>query len=90
MLRHHKYRPYIRRMNGKEKSDDIFIAMRLAFYRKMIKKGEKVYVCVQTGFPNNAIMIGKTKEEIKNRILVVRIRKWSFKKWAKAIQEWAK
>jgi len=78
-----KYMPYIRKMNGKEKADDLRTCFRLAHFSVIDKQA---YVMVQHGFPNQAIAVGRSKEEIKNSIIVVAIGKMTFKEWARSIR----
>jgi len=78
-----KFKPYVRRANGKEMSSSWVIAYRLAFYR-MLKK--PFYVMVQHGFPNLAMAVGKTKRDVQRSPLPVAVKRKSFRRWANAVQ----
>lgn len=78
-----KFKPYIRRANGKEKSEDFRIALRLAFYQMLERP---FFVMVQHGFPNLAIEVGASKKEIMKSILVVFLKQKTFKEWTKTIK----
>lgn len=84
-MKHYKFlKPYIRRVNGKEIYDgDVRVAYKLAVYQKY-KIG---YVLVARGFPNEAILIGKSKEEIKEKfILNTGLRKFKIKSFKMAVK----
>lgn len=76
-----KFKPYIRRMNGREKSNDFRTSIRLSIFGPM-REIRNVYVMVQKGFPNEAIAVGLSKSDIKQSILVVRCGRKTFNEWA--------
>lgn len=84
MKRHRKFKPYIRRANGREKSTSFRMAMRLAFYQSF---NRPFYVMVQHGFPNLAIAVGPNRADIEQSILSVNIGRQSFRDWSRAIQK---
>jgi hypothetical protein len=81
-----RYKPYIRRANGREKAESLRIAFRLAFYQEM---GRPFYVMVQRGWPNLAIAVGKSKRELKRTPIGVRLKKMSYRTWSRHIQRCA-
>lgn len=78
-----KYTPYIRRANGKEYAEDFRTAFRLAFYQGLNKP---YYVMVQHGGGNCAMMVGPSKTDIKQQILIVKVRRSSYRKWLAQIK----
>lgn len=78
-----KFRPYVRRANGKEKAETIIEALNLAYYRL---SGKPFFVMVQHGFPNLSILSGRTKAEVKGKPLLVALKKRTFREWAKSVQ----
>ena len=84
MLKHTKYRPYIRKANGKEKSETLRMAFRLAFYQSI---GQPFYVLVQRGFKNLVIDVGSSKKHIEKNIFTVAIKRNTFKQWTFRIQK---
>jgi len=90
MKNYKKYKPYIRRMNGKEKANDLFTAYRLAFYQELyLKKGNKCFVMVQRGFPNLAIAVGASRKDVKKSIFIICAKRISFKKWTTETKRYA-
>lgn len=87
MIKKNKYKPYIRIANGKERSDSLRSGCWLAFLERTY---EKYYVIVQHGFPNNVIAAARTKEELKNRVLVVSSGIIKFNTWANNIKHIAR
>ncbi|HWL09769.1 MAG TPA: hypothetical protein VNQ76_15285 [Planctomicrobium sp.] len=79
--------PYVRRANGREKSESFRIAIRLAYYQM---RRRRFYVMVQHGFPNLAIEVGASKREVQQKPLPVACGKMKFKEWAKLIQRKAR
>lgn len=79
MAKKNKYKPYIKIANGKERSDSFRTAIRLKFLELSFKK---FYVIVQHGFPKDVMVAARTKEELKNSILVVSARIIKFNVWA--------
>jgi hypothetical protein len=77
-----KYRPYVRRANGREKAQTLRIAMRLAYYQA---RGKRFYVMVQRGFPNVAIAVGPSKRAVQRCPLTVNIGAETFRGWSRAI-----
>lgn len=77
-----KFKPYVRRMNGKEKAMDFRTACRLAFYQDE----PKAYVLVQRGFPNRVLAVEATKKNVENSIMVVGFGKHTFNSWANLIK----
>lgn len=73
-------------MNGREKASDFRTSMRLALFDGVRKK-RKVYVMVQRGFPNDVMAVGMSKHEIKNSILGVAVKKYTFNEWANIIKK---
>lgn len=89
MRRNDRYKPYIRRANGREKSESLRTAYRLAFYKS---SGRPFYVLVQRGFPRIAVEVGKSRQSIENSILWLNVRKRygaSFRDYAKSVQRMA-
>jgi hypothetical protein len=85
-MRSKLFRPYIRRANGREKSDSISGAMRLAYYQI---RGRPFYVLVQHGFPNHAVAVGESRASIENSLMWLNIRKRygaRFRHYAKVVQ----
>jgi hypothetical protein len=62
----HKFKPYIRRANGCEKSESLRVALRLAAYQLT---GQPFYVLVQRGFPRLAIEVGHSRSAIVRTII---------------------
>lgn len=81
MLRHLKYRPYIRRANGRETSSNLAVALALAEY-EIIKR--PFYVLVQRGLPQVALLTGPNRQNLLKRLC--RAQKIGFKAWARNIQ----
>jgi hypothetical protein len=80
------YRPYIRRANGREISESLAGAVRLAFYRF---RGRPFYVLVQRGFPRHALAVGPSRASIENDIVWLNVRKRygaRFRHYAKAVE----
>lgn len=78
-----KFKPYIRKANGKERSKSFRGAMRLAFYQELKKP---FYVMVQRGFPNLVIGVGSSRYAIEQGILPIWEKRMSFKEWAQRIK----
>lgn len=79
------YKPYVRRANGRERSESLRVAVRLAFYQEL---GRPFYVMVQRGWPNLAIACGRTKEDVKRQPLLVR--RLGFSGWANRVKRLAR
>ncbi len=77
-MKQRKHMPYVRKINGKEKTTDSFLVRHLAFYSK---RGG--YVMVQHGFPNIALAVGESKQAVKDKIYTVALGLESFKQWAR-------
>jgi len=76
-----KFRPYIRRANGREQATTLKMACRLAFYQM---RGRKFYVMVQHGFPNLVLEVGATKRAIMQSFPMLH---WfTFREFAKQLQ----
>lgn len=102
VIRHTKFRPYIRRANGRERAEGLRMALRLEFYRL---RGEAFYVLVQRGFPRDVMAVGRSRDDIAQDLVgafgaFVRKtkrngrngRRWSgksFRAWAKRTQRYA-
>jgi len=78
-----KYLPYVRRANGREKSESYRIALRLAFYQMLDRP---FYVMVQRGWPNLAIEVGPTKRDVQRKPLPVAFGRMRFRVWAQAVR----
>lgn len=76
-----RYKPYIRRANGRERSSSFRVAFRLAWMRERRKP---FYVLVQRGFPNHAVAVELTRAALKESILGVR--RGGFEKWPRRIK----
>lgn len=87
MLRHTKFRPYIRRMRPGDTSDDLRVRMRLAFYQVA---GWEGYVLVQRGFRHHVIDVARTRREVMKTPAVVALGIKPFKTWAKEAQTYAR
>lgn len=85
-MRHKKYRPYVRRANGKERSESMREAFRLTFYEHL---GRPFYVMVQRGWPNLVIASGASKRDVQRSPAAVAFGKKSFRTWAKDVQRLA-
>ena len=79
-----KYRPYIRRLNGKEKADDLRTAFRLAFFGLF----PKAYVLVQHGFPKSALAVGRSKKDVVGQIPAIVWQGKTFKQYSKDVQKY--
>jgi hypothetical protein len=79
-----KYKPYVRRLSGNEKANDLITSYRLAFYFSL--RPQKAYVLVQRGFPNIALAVGATKRDVKRTVAVVGFKVKSFKQWANEVK----
>lgn len=79
-MRTKKFTPYIRRPNGREKTDSMRVAIRLAFYR--LSKRPFV-VMVQKGFPNLVVDVAASRE-LQQSICGVAFGKMTFAQWARA------
>lgn len=77
-MRSERYRPYVRRANGREMATSIRMATRLAFYR-LLKK--PFYVMVQRGFPLLAMECGPSRRELEEGILSTK----SFRVWSRDV-----
>lgn len=84
MKRNRKFMPYVRRANGREKSESFRIAFRLAFYQD---KGTPFYVMVHRGFPNLVMECGATKREVQQKPTGVAFGFQSFRQWARRIRK---
>lgn len=79
-MKHRKFKPYIRRLSSKDKTESMVMAYRIAYYNVMNKPA---FVLVQHGFRNQVIEIDDTKERLKNRLLLG----GPFKHWQKRIKK---
>jgi len=88
MLKHHKFRPYIRRLHGNEAAHDLVTQIQLSFYLKLIKDKEikKAYVLTQRGFPNHILAVSNNKQSLISKALTGST-KQSLKDWQKDTQE---
>jgi hypothetical protein len=76
-----KFQPYIRRANGKERSEDLRTAIRLAFYQQLRRP---FYVMVQRGYPRHVMAVGASRHDIAKSLLGARV--GGFKAWSKRVQ----
>lgn len=76
-----RYKPYIRRANGREKAESLRDAINLTYHR-MLKK--PFYVLVQRGWPNLVIGCGENKAEIKRRPLAANW--YGFNNWTQILK----
>jgi hypothetical protein len=83
MKRQKRLRPYVRRANGKEQSESLRVAFRLAIYQE---RGKPFFVMVQRGFPNLAIAVGPSKRQLMSAPLSVNFGRQSFKEWSRAVR----
>jgi len=80
--------PYVRVANGRERSDSLRVAVRLAFFAEMsASSGRRYFVMVQRGFPNDAIDVGWSKREIKQGPVLCRLGRMKFSQWARAVRK---
>lgn len=86
MKRHKKFKPYVRRANGRERATSLRMAIRLAYYKM---SGKPYYVMVQRGFPNAVIGVGASKRDVQRGPLLVAIGRLSFRTWSGAIRRLA-
>ncbi len=86
MLKHTKYRPYIRRLQGNETAHDLETNIQLSFYKKLLKTKDikKAYVLTQRGFPNHALAVSCTKE---NLYKITSLTNKEFKPWSITTQK---
>lgn len=70
MLRHLKFRPYIRRLHGKEEAYDLLTQVQLGFYIKLLQEKEikKAYVLTQRGFSNHVIAVASNKSDLISKV----------------------
>lgn len=87
MRKRNKYKPYIRKANGKEKSGSYLVAYQIANFSFV--KGTDFYVMVQHGFPNKVICVGASKFEIKRKLLAYNNSK-DFDKYANFVKRGAR
>ena len=76
-----RYKPYVRRANGREKAESMRDAMNLAYY-KLLKK--PFFVLVQRGWPNLVIGCGETKATVKRSPLAANW--YGFNNWATIVK----
>lgn len=85
-MRRHKYlRPYVRLANGTERATTMRMAIRLAYYESL---GCRFYVLIQHG-SRDVMDVGKSKATLKQCPLLVRMKKKTFRQWAKDVQQLA-
>ncbi|GAA3911024.1 hypothetical protein [Litoribacillus peritrichatus] len=67
MLKHTKFRPYVRRLNGHEVAHDLETSIKLSFLRKQIKakRLKKAYVLTQRGFSNHVMAVSVNKRDLQ-------------------------
>jgi hypothetical protein len=82
-----RYKPYIRRANGKERSESLREAYRLAYFS--ITRGKNFFVMVQRGFPNLVIASGLSRVAIKRGLLAYE-KSVDFDRWANIIKRRAR
>jgi hypothetical protein len=70
MLRHLKFRPYIRRLHGTEEAHDLLTQVQLGFYIKLLREKEikKAYVLTQRGFSNHVIAVASNKSDLMSKV----------------------
>jgi hypothetical protein len=87
MLKHTKFRPYIRRLKGHEEAKDLLTSIQLSFYKKLINEGElkKAYILTQRGFSNHVLAISSSKQELIEKALHKSVHT-DFGTWAKELQ----
>lgn len=83
-----KFKPYIRLMKGNEYSDNFRTSLRLSILGSL-RHERKVYVCLQKGCGNHAIMVGLSKEDIKKSPLAVACKRKTFSEWANEMKRHA-
>ena len=86
MLKHTRYRPYIRRANGRERSESWRCALRLAFYQQ---RGKPFFVAVQRGFPRNVFAVGPSRKQLLDSFVGAHPHFGGFKAWARRMQRYA-
>lgn len=79
-----KFRPYVRRANGRERPNSLRVAMLLEFYRR---KKRPFYVMVQRGFPNLVIECGATRRDLEQSVLPVFAGMMTFRRWSRQMME---
>jgi len=84
MKRRHRYKPYVRRANGRERTESFRMAIRLAFYRELRRP---FFVMVQRGWPNLVMECGPTSAEVKQAPLTTAF--FGFDGWANRIKRYA-
>lgn len=75
--------PMIRRFRPTDKCNDLRTAFRLATFEQMNKP---FYVMVQRGFPDEVMICGLSKKDVKNQILAVSAGWMSYREWRKEIK----
>lgn len=85
-MRHNHLKPYLRRLNGKERSSSVVMCIELA---AAVVFQERPFVLIQHG-SNEPMAIGKTKREIIDRIIGCEGSGRSFNQWANRIKNRAR
>lgn len=80
-MKSERFRPYIRRANGREMATTMRMAVRLAFYRT---RGRPFYVMVQRGFPSLVLECQGTRRELERSPLPVATGNKSFREWSRS------
>lgn len=84
MRRLRRYRPYVRRARGDEKTDSSRCAFRMAFLA-MAYGPTGFYVMVQRGLPRIVVDCGRTKRAVERAPLPVASKRQTFRKWASRV-----
>jgi hypothetical protein len=80
MRKRNRFKPYIRKINGKEMPTSMRDAIRLCVFTEL-----SGYVMVQRGRPNVVVAVGRTKRDIKRSILAISLGGMSFKQWSSKV-----
>lgn len=88
MLKHHKFRPYIRRLHGNEEAHDLATQIQLSFYNNLLQNKEipKAYVLTQRGFSKHVIAVSNSKQTLIQKALQLNNNAADFKDWSKQAQ----
>jgi len=81
-----KFRPYVRRANGREMTSSMRVAVRLAYFR--LRK-RPFYVMVQRGFPNSVMDCGATRRDLEQAVLPVFAGMKTFRRWSRDTMNYA-
>ena len=79
-------RPYIRRASGRERSNDLRVAFKLAYHAQL---NRPYYVMVQRGYPLLVIAVGRSRREVEQSVMTVRCGIKTFRQWSSDVRRYA-